>query len=142
MDVCVCLFCVCAALCVQVSALRQADPPSKGTYWLCIGLRNWKSGQGPTKGSRAIDLRPVLLRPGYARSSQQNGDNELGRVWKDAVVVSIELLSQNLSWRIEKPAKNVCQCSRSEGRVLNPGAPECEAKCSSVECGIRFTHKV
>jgi hypothetical protein len=35
--------------------LRRADPPSKESYRLCIGLRNWKSGQGPTKGCRAID---------------------------------------------------------------------------------------
>jgi hypothetical protein len=30
MGVCVRLFCVCAALCVQVGVLRRADPPSKG----------------------------------------------------------------------------------------------------------------
>jgi hypothetical protein len=44
MDICVRLFCV------QVEALRRADPPSKESYWLCIGLRN----QGPTKGCTAI----------------------------------------------------------------------------------------
>jgi hypothetical protein len=49
MDNCVRLFCV------QVEALRRADPPSKESYRLCIGLRNWKSGQVPTKGRRAID---------------------------------------------------------------------------------------
>jgi hypothetical protein len=27
MDVCVRLFCACAVLCVQVAALRRADPP-------------------------------------------------------------------------------------------------------------------
>jgi hypothetical protein len=42
-------------VCVQVAALRWADPPSKESYRLCIGLRNCKSGQGPTKGCRAID---------------------------------------------------------------------------------------
>jgi hypothetical protein len=35
------------------SGLATADPPSKGSYRLCIGLRNWKSGQG-SKGSRAV----------------------------------------------------------------------------------------
>jgi hypothetical protein len=29
MDVCVRLLCVCATLCVQIAALRRADPPSK-----------------------------------------------------------------------------------------------------------------
>jgi hypothetical protein len=29
MDVCVCLFCVYVLSCVQVTALRRADPPSK-----------------------------------------------------------------------------------------------------------------
>jgi hypothetical protein len=41
--------------CVYVAALQRTDPPSKVSYWLCIGFRNWKSGQGPTKGYRAID---------------------------------------------------------------------------------------
>jgi hypothetical protein len=40
---------------VYVAALRLADPQSKESYRLCIGLRNWKSGQGPTYGCRAID---------------------------------------------------------------------------------------
>jgi hypothetical protein len=29
-DVCVRLFCVCAVLCMQVAALRRADPPPRG----------------------------------------------------------------------------------------------------------------
>jgi hypothetical protein len=41
--------------CVYVAALRRLDPPSNESYRLCIGLRNWKSGQGPTKDCRAID---------------------------------------------------------------------------------------
>jgi hypothetical protein len=32
-----------------------ADPPSEESYRLCKGLRNWKSGQGTTKGCTAID---------------------------------------------------------------------------------------
>jgi hypothetical protein len=40
MDVCVRLFCVCALLCVQVAALRRADPPSKESYRLCKRSRN------------------------------------------------------------------------------------------------------
>jgi hypothetical protein len=49
MYVCVRLFCV------QLAALRPADPPSKESYRLYKRSRNWKSGQGPTKGCRAID---------------------------------------------------------------------------------------
>jgi hypothetical protein len=48
---CLCLFILFVLFCVQVAAaLRRADPPYKESYRLCIGLRNWKSGQGPTKG--------------------------------------------------------------------------------------------
>jgi hypothetical protein len=43
MGVCVHLFCVCAVLCVQVAALRQADPLSKESYRLCKRSRNWKA---------------------------------------------------------------------------------------------------
>jgi hypothetical protein len=46
----VCAFILFVLSCVQVTALRRADPPSKESYRLCIGLRNWKSGQGPTEG--------------------------------------------------------------------------------------------
>jgi hypothetical protein len=52
MDVCVRWFCVCVVLCVG----RGLDPPSKGSYWLCVGSRNWKSGQGPTKGCSSLKL--------------------------------------------------------------------------------------
>jgi hypothetical protein len=38
-----------------VAVLRRADPPSKDSYRLCIGLRNWRRSQGPTKGCRAIE---------------------------------------------------------------------------------------
>jgi hypothetical protein len=54
MDFCVYLFCVCVVLCVG-SGLATGWFPSKGSYRLRIGLRNWKRGQGPTKGCGAID---------------------------------------------------------------------------------------
>jgi hypothetical protein len=41
--------------CVQVAAFRWAEPQSKVFYCLCKRPRNWKSGQGPTKGCRATD---------------------------------------------------------------------------------------
>jgi hypothetical protein len=50
---CLCLFCVC----VQVVSLRRADPQCKESCRLCKRWRNWKSGQGPTKGCTAyIDI--------------------------------------------------------------------------------------
>jgi hypothetical protein len=52
--------CACVVLRV-VAALRRTDPPYKEPYWLCIRSRNWKSGQGPTKGRRAIMLMPMLI---------------------------------------------------------------------------------
>jgi hypothetical protein len=51
----VCVYSVFVLSFVQVAAFRRADPSSKESYRLCIGLRNWKNGQGPTRGCRAID---------------------------------------------------------------------------------------
>jgi hypothetical protein len=51
-----CVYPVFVLSCVQVAALRRADPPSKESYQLCKRSRNCKkSGKGTTKGSRAID---------------------------------------------------------------------------------------
>jgi hypothetical protein len=44
MDVCERLFRV------WVTALRGADPPSKESYRVYMGVRKWKSDQGQTKG--------------------------------------------------------------------------------------------
>jgi hypothetical protein len=49
----VCVYSVFVLSCVEVAALRRADPPSNESYWLCIGLRNWKSGHRQT--DRKID---------------------------------------------------------------------------------------
>jgi hypothetical protein len=54
------LFCVCVALCVG-SGLAWADPPSKGSYRLCIRSRKWKNGQGPTKGCRAKIIIIIII---------------------------------------------------------------------------------
>jgi hypothetical protein len=51
----VCVYSLFVLSCVQVAALRRADPPSKGSYWLCKRSRKWKSGQRLTKGCRVID---------------------------------------------------------------------------------------
>jgi hypothetical protein len=55
MDVCVRLFCVCAVLCAAT-----ADPLCKGSYRLCRRSRNWKSGQGPTKGCKTIIIITII----------------------------------------------------------------------------------
>jgi hypothetical protein len=54
MDVCVRLFCVCVVLCVG-SGLETGWSPVQGVLPLCKRSRNWKSGEGSTKGCRAID---------------------------------------------------------------------------------------
>jgi hypothetical protein len=59
----VCVYPAFVLFCVQVAALRQADPPpptSKESYRMRIGLRTRKSGQDPTKGCTATDS--VLLK--------------------------------------------------------------------------------
>jgi hypothetical protein len=55
MDVYVRLFCDCAVLCVQVSALQRADPPSKESHRMCKRSINWKTVKAQKKGCRAID---------------------------------------------------------------------------------------
>jgi hypothetical protein len=43
MDVCVRLFCVCAVLCVQVAALRRADPRPRSPTDCVKNKKNWKA---------------------------------------------------------------------------------------------------
>jgi hypothetical protein len=47
-------------LCVGCS-LVMGWSPVQGVLLLCIGSRNWKSGQGPTKGCRAIIIIIVFM---------------------------------------------------------------------------------
>jgi hypothetical protein len=59
-----CVYSVFVLSCAQVVTLTRADPLPKGSYLLYIGLRNWKSGQGPTKDCTAIDRYVgVLINP-------------------------------------------------------------------------------
>jgi hypothetical protein len=77
MDVyCVRLFCICV-LSVGRS-LATGWPPSKKSYRLCIGSRNWKRGQGPTKGCRAIKIKII----------KRNTEN-LPDEWKQSIVVPV-----------------------------------------------------
>jgi hypothetical protein len=57
MDVCVRLFVI---LCVG-KGFRRADPPSKESYRLYMRLRNWKSGQDPTKDCTAIIIIIIII---------------------------------------------------------------------------------
>jgi hypothetical protein len=41
----VCIYSVFVLSCVQVAALRWADPPFKESYRLCIGSRKWKKAK-------------------------------------------------------------------------------------------------
>jgi phosphoribosyl-AMP cyclohydrolase len=50
----VCVYSVFVLSCVQTAALRRTDLPSKESYWQRKRSRNWKRGQGSTKGCRAI----------------------------------------------------------------------------------------
>jgi hypothetical protein len=58
---CPCAFILCLCCCLQVVALWRAHPPSKEHYRLCKISRNWKSGQGPTKGCRATDIIIIII---------------------------------------------------------------------------------
>jgi hypothetical protein len=46
----VCVYSVFVLSCVQVAALRWADPPSKVSYRLCKKSRNWKAAKVQQKG--------------------------------------------------------------------------------------------
>jgi hypothetical protein len=48
------VYSVCVVLCVR-SGLATGWSPVQGVLPTVCRLRNWKSGQGPTKGCRAID---------------------------------------------------------------------------------------
>jgi hypothetical protein len=50
----VCIYFMFVPPCVQVAALRRADPPTKESYRLCERLRNLESGQGPTEDCGTI----------------------------------------------------------------------------------------
>jgi hypothetical protein len=57
----VCVYSVCVVVLCISSGL--ADPPSKESYRLHIGLRNLKSGQGPKRGC-SVRERKIMSRFG------------------------------------------------------------------------------
>jgi hypothetical protein len=86
MDVHVCLCCVCAILCVG-SGFVTGWSPTKESCWLCIGLWNWKSGQGPAKGCRTINewmnIKTIVNCEGYIPEKHHCWQNEgLKGTWK------------------------------------------------------------
>jgi hypothetical protein len=60
--------CVCIVLFVD-SGFAAGWLSSKGSYGLCIGLRNWKSGQGSAKDCRVIII--IIIRRRRRRRSVQ-----------------------------------------------------------------------
>jgi hypothetical protein len=68
MDVCVRLFCVYVVLCVN-RRLVTGWSPFQGVLPTVYRLRNWKSGQGPTKGCTA--LREQNYNPWDVRQARQ-----------------------------------------------------------------------
>jgi hypothetical protein len=83
----VCVYSVFVLSCVQVVTLWRADPSSKESYRLCKRSRNWKSGQGPTKGCRVLVFLLVSRRGVRLSTSATNwptvpapDDDECGAV--------------------------------------------------------------
>jgi hypothetical protein len=68
MDICVRLFCVCAVLCVQIAALRRADPPAEGSYQLCKRSSNWKEAK--------VQQRALEPQTGRQTDGQMDGRTE------------------------------------------------------------------
>jgi hypothetical protein len=60
MNLCVCLFSICVVLWVG-SSVATGWTLSKGSYWMCIRLRNWKTCEGPTKDCWAIIIIIITI---------------------------------------------------------------------------------
>jgi hypothetical protein len=95
--------------CVQAASLRRDDPQSKKSYWLCMRLRNRKSGQGPTKGLWSHSyvttlwvIQTLLLRmTGILKDLLHSG------VWKAAVMVSFRIRRWNSTEGSKETRENV-----------------------------------
>jgi hypothetical protein len=77
-----CVYFVFVLFCVYVAALRRADPPSKESYRLCIGLINWKAAkvQRAVEPKSEIKRIPILGIPAavvldYGTSEMENNKN-------------------------------------------------------------------
>jgi hypothetical protein len=69
--------------------LRQADPPSREYYQLCIGSVNWKKdGEGATKDCIVIIIILIIIIIEITKLNfSMVGNDELGRMRKEAVIV-------------------------------------------------------
>jgi hypothetical protein len=72
--------------CVRVAAMRRADHPSKESCRLCIGLRNWKGGQGPTKDCGAIDRYHKLRYPTKLGTLTPNSTHIQSEKWQQKCI--------------------------------------------------------
>jgi hypothetical protein len=71
------IFCVCVVLCVG-RGFAMGWSPSKECYQLCIGSRNWKRGQGPAKGYRAIIIINMFWGEKWEMSGHRIANCEVG----------------------------------------------------------------
>jgi hypothetical protein len=100
---CGCLYCMClfyVRVILRVgSGLATGWSPSKKSYWLSVGLRNWKSSQGPTKGYRAIIIIILVNRNKsvtHRHNKTQNIDNRLGRPSTKYLLIFIAVAVSNI----------------------------------------------
>jgi hypothetical protein len=56
-------------------------------------------------------------------------NDELERIWKEAVLALFQVLSQHLTGELRKLMENLSQDSQSPGRDLNLGPPKYKQEC-------------
>jgi hypothetical protein len=105
----VCLYSLFVLFCVYVAAIRRADPPSKESYRLCIWLRNWKSGQGPTnsKYPTTSSTRPQCFDRNRLMMSTRNMQSSDTSLWQTRRGVIAGELRWIISLRRNK-TQNAC----------------------------------
>jgi hypothetical protein len=108
MGICVCLFCVHVIL------------------WWVGGLRNWKSGQGPTQGCRVINNDDN----DNGNNNNNNNNNNIMMMMMMVIIIIINLILRCVNWRKEGV------------KVLHGISPGCvlfeESLCSVIHYYISF----
>jgi hypothetical protein len=106
---CLCAFILFVLFSALVEALRRADPPSKESCRLCVRSRTWKSGQGPTKGCRAIMIIIIIWIEGPAK------------IW------TLELLVRNLTADnlLSRPQRMMLQARLEHVTLIVIGFKQC-----------------
>jgi hypothetical protein len=100
----VCIVCVCSAFvlfCVQIEALRRADPSCEESYRLCTGLRNWKAAKVEQK---AVDVCIVCVCVVLCT------DRGLATSWSlmQGVLPAVYRIEKLKSGQVEQKAVDVC----------------------------------